>query len=157
MGIQITWVPPFQLNGAPIPLPPLLSCQWGRGSCVRVISLKEQHQGQLIGSCRILIQLAQPLFLWARKSTVANVFCGEGRVWRCLGGISWLLAPLEGHYKLSARSVIEETQFNEFPRHYFNFGALVSFLVCRLLEFLESSFSFHKIVIILAYYTSSIL
>lgn len=78
VGIQITWVPPLQLNDSPIPLPPLLSCQWGWGSCVSAVSLKEEHQGQLSGSCRTLIQLAQPLFLWVRKSTLQMCSAGRG-------------------------------------------------------------------------------
>lgn len=76
VGIQITWVPPLQLNDSPIPLPPLLSCQWGWGSCVSAVSLKEEHQGQLSGSCRTLIQLAQPLFLWVENPRCKCVLRG---------------------------------------------------------------------------------
>ena len=101
----------LQLNDSPVPLPPLLSCQWGRDSYVSTISLKEQHQGQLIGSCRTLMQLAQPLFLWVRKSTVANVFFG----------VEGMRGGIEGIWEESASfwhhlRVITSSQLNKWLR-----------------------------------------
>lgn len=115
VGIQITWVYACSLMILPfLSLPSYPASEdevlmWG--SYVSVISLKEQHQGQLIGSCRTLMQLAQPLFLWVRKSTVANVFFG----------VEGMRGGIEGIWEESASfwyhlRVITSSQLNKWLR-----------------------------------------